>query len=82
MTIEKQRQVAKELVKYFQDQKYDADVQAQRVFGWVPNAEISNGRWVMFGLAVGLATEYATGVSFVDQIKLTITNLGLADVYE
>jgi hypothetical protein len=36
----------------------------------------------MFGLAVGLATEYATGVSFVDQIKLTITNLGLADIYE
>jgi hypothetical protein len=30
MTVEKQRQVAKELVKYFQDQKYDADVQAQR----------------------------------------------------
>merc|ERR1719199_2423763 len=33
---------------------------------------IANGRWVMFGLLVGMMTEYATGLNFVDQIKLTI----------
>jgi hypothetical protein len=32
-----------------------------RVFGWTPANEIGNGRWVMFGVFVGLLTEYATG---------------------
>ena len=31
---------------------------------------------------VGMMTEYATGLNFVDQIKLTITNMGFADIYE
>ena len=29
-----------------------------------------------------MMTEYATGLNFVDQIKLTITNMGFADIYE
>ena len=33
----------------------------------------------MFGLMVGLLTEYATGVSFPDQIKLLFSYLGLVD---
>lgn len=36
----------------------------------------------MFGLLVGLLTEYATGVSMFDQIKLMITYLGIADLGE
>lgn len=36
----------------------------------------------MMGLAVGLLTEYATAVNFVDQIKLMISYLGIADIYE
>ena len=51
-----------------------------RVFGWTPNNEISNGRWVMFGLLVGMLTEYATGVSFVDQMALMASYLGVADL--
>ena len=50
-----------------------------RVFGWIPKAEISNGRWVMFGLLVGVLTEYATGVDFPDQIKLMLSYLGIVD---
>ena len=53
-----------------------------RVFGWTPRAELSNGRWVMFGLLVGLLTEYATAVNFIDQVRLTLSNLGIADVYD
>ena len=30
----------------------------------------------MFGIGVGLLTEYATGVSFVDQIKMTVRAAG------
>lgn len=51
-----------------------------RVFGWTPQNEINNGRWVMFGFGVGLLTEYATGVDFIDQIKLMVTYLGIADL--
>jgi len=32
-----------------------------RFFGWTKANEINNGRWVMFGFAVGLLTEFATG---------------------
>ena len=31
---------------------------------------------------VGMMTEYATGVDFIDQIKLTISVLGIADIYD
>lgn len=33
----------------------------RRVFGWTRKNEINNGRWVMFGLLVGMMTEYSTG---------------------
>jgi len=29
-----------------------------------------------------MMTEYATGVDFIDQIKLTISVLGIADIYD
>jgi hypothetical protein len=51
-----------------------------RVFGWTKKNEIGNGRWVMFGFAVGLLTEYATGVDFIDQLKMIVSFLGIADV--
>lgn len=53
-----------------------------RVFGWTPKNEITNGRWVMFGFAVGLLTEYATGVDFIQQLKLMVSYLGIADIYD
>lgn len=34
----------------------------------------------MFGWLVGMMTEYATGVSFVEQIKLTLNNLAILDL--
>jgi hypothetical protein len=36
----------------------------------------------MFGLLVGMLTEFATGVDFIDQIKLTVSVLGIADIYD
>lgn len=51
-----------------------------RVFGWTPNNEISNGRWVMFGLMVGALTEYATGVDFINQIRLIVSYFGIIDL--
>ena len=82
MTLEYQRQQAKKMVQYFRAQKAERQLGQQQTFGWTRSNEISNGRWVMMGLAVGLLTEYATGVSFVDQIKLMVSYLGIADVYD
>jgi hypothetical protein len=55
-----------------------APLPARSVFGWTKSNEISNGRWVMFGLFVGMVTEYATGVDFPNQLKLTVSVLGIA----
>ena len=57
-----------------------AHLAMRRVFGWTKKNEIGNGRWVMFGFAVGLLTEYATGVDFIDQLKMIVSFLGIADV--
>ncbi len=53
-----------------------------RVLGWTRKNEITNGRWVMFGLLVGLMTEFATGVDFPNQIKLLVSYLGIYDIYD
>ena len=51
-----------------------------RKLGFTPANEIGNGRWVMIGLAVGMLTEYATGVDFPNQIKLLLSYLGVVDL--
>ena len=55
-------------------------VPRDRFFGWTKANEISNGRWVMFGWAVGLLTEFATGVDFPHQFALMSTYLGIMDL--
>eukprot|EP00250_Pteridium_aquilinum_P019198 c2433_g1_i1 orf=114-578(+) len=80
VTIEFQRQRAKELKEYFQDRKFEEQAAEGRIFGWSVKNEIGNGRWAMFGIAVGLLTEYATGADFVEQMKIIISNLGIADL--
>lgn len=81
VTLEFQRQQAKAMIAYFEDQELEK-VEKKTFFGWTPENEIGNGRWVMFGILVGFITEYATGVSFWDQLKLIVTYLGIADIYE
>jgi hypothetical protein len=80
VTIEYQRQRAKEMQDYFLDKKFEEQTSQSRIFGWTRKNEIANGRWVMFGLAVGLLTEFATGSDFVDQLKIIVSNLGIAEV--
>lgn len=82
VTIEYQRAQAKALTAYFKARKAAATAEAARTFGWTRANELLNGRWVMFGVGVGLLTEYATGVSLVDQLKLMVSYLGIADIYD
>eukprot|EP00951_Prasinocladus_malaysianus_P049444 scaffold669909_cov55-Prasinocladus_malaysianus.AAC.1 len=79
VTIEYQRAQAKEMTKYFKKLKNAQTAKNAPVFGFTRNNEISNGRWVMFGLLVGCMTEYATGVDFIDQLKLMGAVFGIVD---
>lgn len=44
VTIEYQRQKAKELVKYFEEKKLEEQIRKERIFGWTRKNEIGNGR--------------------------------------
>ena len=48
------------------DMEIEEDIQN---VGWVPRAEIINGRTAMFFLVTGLLTEYWTGVSLPGQVE-------------
>ncbi|KAL1357767.1 hypothetical protein AAHE18_05G278300 [Arachis hypogaea] len=74
-----ERQKAKELQEYFKQKKLD-DADQGHAFGFIGKNEINNGRWAMFGFAVGLLTEYATGSNFVDQVKILLSNFGILDL--
>lgn len=80
VTVQYQRARAKEMRDYFVQQQLSKTVEKAQVFGWTKKNEISNGRWVMFGLLVGMLTEYATAVDFPDQLKLMASYLGLVDL--
>ncbi|KAG8389825.1 hypothetical protein BUALT_Bualt01G0018700 [Buddleja alternifolia] len=79
ITLEFQRQKAKELQEYFKKKKLEEADQGP-FFGFIGKNEISNGRWAMFGFAVGMLTEYATGSDFVDQVKILLSNFGIVDL--
>ncbi|KAL5975132.1 Light-harvesting complex-like protein ohp2, chloroplastic [Asimina triloba] len=79
VTLEFQRKMAKELQDYFKEKKLQEANQGP-FFGFIGKNEIANGRWAMFGFAVGLLTEYATGSNFVDQVKILLSNFGIADL--
>ncbi|XP_065848153.1 light-harvesting complex-like protein OHP2, chloroplastic [Euphorbia lathyris] len=79
VTLEFQRQKAKELQEFFKQKKLE-QVNQGPFFGFIAKNEISNGRWAMFGFAVGMLTEYATGSDFVDQVKILLSNFGILDL--
>ncbi|KAG2663047.1 hypothetical protein I3843_16G008100 [Carya illinoinensis] len=79
ITLEFQRQKAKELQDYFKQKKLE-DADQGPFFGFIGKNEIANGRWAMFGFAIGMLTEYATGSDFVDQVKILLSNFGIVDL--
>ncbi|KAJ6802033.1 light-harvesting complex-like protein OHP2, chloroplastic isoform X1 [Iris pallida] len=79
VTLEYQRRMAREMQDYFKKKKAEESNQGP-AFGFVAKNEISNGRWAMFGFAVGLLTEYATGSDFVQQVKILLSNFGIVDL--
>jgi len=59
-------------------QREEADA-AGRV-GWVAAAQITNGRFAMFFLPVGLITEYYTGESMPQQVYTLLRTLSIVEV--
>ncbi|KAL9191450.1 hypothetical protein ACHAXT_001156 [Thalassiosira profunda] len=49
--------------------RQEKEYEEARIIGWVPQAEMYNGRFAMFFLVVGLLTEYWTGISIPGQIE-------------
>jgi len=47
-----------------------ADAAEAGTFGWVPTAEMLNGRAAMFGFLLGLSTELISGHSIYVQVKV------------
>merc|ERR1719161_495503 len=82
VTIEFQRKRAKEMRIYFEQSKLATERRELKLLGWNTKNEILNGRWVMMGMAIGLLTEYATTVNIIDQIKLTLSYLGIGDMLD
>uniref|UniRef100_A0A1D1XHU7 Photosystem II protein, chloroplastic n=1 Tax=Anthurium amnicola TaxID=1678845 RepID=A0A1D1XHU7_9ARAE len=79
VTLEYQRKMAKEMQEYFRQKKLEEAEQGP-FFGFLGKNEIANGRWAMFGFAVGLLTEYATGADLVQQLKILFSNFGIVDL--
>jgi Chlorophyll A-B binding protein len=57
------------LEEKWRKQRQIEEYEASRTVGWVPEAELLNGRFAMFFLATGLLTEYWTGVSMPGQVE-------------
>ena len=57
------------LEEKWRKQRQIEEYEESRTVGFVSNAELSNGRFAMIFLAVGLLTEYWTGVSMPGQVE-------------
>lgn len=53
----------------WKNQRIQEEYEASINVGWVPTAELANGRFAMFFLVTGLLTELWTGVSLPGQIE-------------
>lgn len=70
----------KALEKYaaeLRDDRLRTEREAARLFGWVPYAELMNGRFAMFFFVTGLCTEYWTGDTIPEQVELLLRTLGV-----
>ncbi|CAJ1399262.1 unnamed protein product [Effrenium voratum] len=73
VTVAFQRDTAERLQKFFED-KVLAEMEDDKNawFGWVPLAELFNGRAAMTGFSLGLFTEWATDTNVAKQIDLVL----------
>jgi hypothetical protein len=66
-----------DLEEKWRKQRIQEEYEASINVGWVPTAELANGRTAMFFLVTGLLTEYWTGVSLPGQIEELLRVVGV-----
>lgn len=57
------------LEEKWRKERIESEYEASINIGWVPTAEMANGRFAMFFLVTGLLTEYWTGISLPGQVE-------------
>jgi hypothetical protein len=61
----------------WRNQRLDKEFEVERKLGWTERAEMYNGRFAMFFIVVGLATEAFTGFSFPAQVEEMLRIAGI-----
>lgn len=67
--LAKQVTALNQLEEKWKKQRQEIEYEESKKVGWVPEAELLNGRAAMFFLVTGLLTEYWTGFSFPAQVE-------------
>jgi hypothetical protein len=61
----------------WRNERLDKEFEVERKLGWTERAEMYNGRFAMFFVVVGLATEAFTGFSFPAQVEEMLRIAGI-----
>jgi len=78
--VEKQRVALEALRKDLLRERFERESAEAPVFGWTATAEVWNARAAMFGIVVGLLTEYWTQESIVQQVVDILKVLGFVEL--
>ena len=73
----KQARSLVDFAKTLREMRLEDERKEKRIFGFVPRAELLNGRVAMFFFIVGFLTEYWTGYSLLEQVELLFRTLGV-----
>jgi len=76
ITLAKQVTALNALEEKFRKELKQQEIDDYQTTGWVGNAELLNSRFAMFFLAVGLFTEWFTGISMPGQVEEMLRVLG------
>eukprot|EP00752_Nemacystus_decipiens_P002835 g2642.t1 len=75
--LAEQQEGLEKIAQQLRRERLDKEAEDAITFGFCPRAELWNGRSAMFGITVGMLTEYWTGQSIPQQIETFAQLLGL-----
>lgn len=75
--LAKQRKDLVAFARELRELRLQEEREESRIFGFVPKAELLNGRLAMFFFVVGYLTEYWTGYTLPEQVELLARTLGI-----
>ncbi|CAM9208346.1 unnamed protein product [Hapterophycus canaliculatus] len=75
--LAEQQKGLEKIAQQLRRERLDKEAEDAITFGFCPRAELWNGRSAMFGITVGILTEYWTGQSIPQQIETFAQLLGL-----